>query len=1507
MEGFVATPQEIIERIRRQEYLIGVELPPDVEEGARNMRLNLNNALKTLSEDLYSKETHFVLELVQNADDNEYAAGLDPELSFHLTAGRLIVQNNEVGFTEANVAALCKIGQSTKTKRAGFIGEKGIGFKSVFTVTDHPEIHSNGFHFRFDRSDPKHVLGYVVPNWCGDAGYHRERTTIILPAKEGSHFTDEKLLELTDELLLFLGKLRTIIIADDTFKTKRIYKRKDDSGIVSLTSETFAAESDLLNTSQRKFRYVRHTYPTTNIKEEKRQDAKEATVVLAFPIMDDGVASADFTQNLFAFLPVRNYGFRFLVQGDFLLSSNREDVHKGLAWNKRVRDEIPKAFVKALSVFKADPALSKSFLQYVPRKEDITDVFFAEAADEIVEELKGTECMLSASGAWMTPREVIMADDEFKALFPNEDLKRILGLEYLSREVDAPKATLERLGVLNANTYSHLFALIGNDDGLAERPINWLRALYRYCEKKVTSEQAIKKFRSLEAIKLDGGGLVQLAVTEVYFPLQRDRKFGFEEELALLHPKLMFNGDGADEVASFLSRVGVKKTEPYSLIVHHILPRHTSETWKESSFPALVGHVAYIKEHLSEYLKDAAAAGESTDKALTKLRTGLYLQSKKVEDGETYFARAFNMYLGTDYRPAVPLEQLLGVNAHPIKFIAGVYLSPAAKAIGDDEEQEDRKTWREFFYKIGVNACPVVDHVVESGIDDYRASPELTSLLSSEDPKIRKQAVEILDHNWVYYSRFLQTRSTSRRGTATSTSQLLQLLRGVRAPSRKFGEFKLGDTYQDVDYVRAVFGDSAVYLDAEVANADFLDAVGVTHRVDAAACIKRLDQLRGTERVSNKAVKTIYRELERLFDKEKTLISNAFAQAPRIYVPANGRWCTCDEVVWESTGAFMDGQCPPLEVAYREHQTFFCRHLRIPRLPNESTLIQALARLETYGKTHADRKGEALKIYRRLARSYRDERTRDPNSEPSWLDSLRTEAVFLDHIDRLVDVSNDIYIGDDPRLADAFKAHERISLLDVELWQVPQLLELLSKCGMQKLSQVANYVLTTVCGETLDAEVTRRIRQRSRHLMRVVYARAHGAFEQANRQGRWKSLGSLEVRTVTVLEVQAEISGYSVRVPTDTYRNGDIIYLQTGTRGKYDKLADELCLYLCVKPDELSEGVYRVLTAPGEDELQDFFEVKGIPVIPNDELMNLLESEQQSRSDELEQQQTHRTDAPDGAQEDVGLGEVARTSAGESMAQARPGTSIDGPAMQPQARPADHLPTAGTSGSETSKGMSSSPPTPRRREPERKASGRLLSYAEPASHSEPEMEKDSSHEARLSTAKVAVDFVLKLEREGGRQVVEMPFTNEGFDIRRGPEGAEEYIEVKGLTGAWGAEGIVLTPPELRMAERQRERFWLYVVEYATEPSQRHLYKIQDPYGKTNQFRFDFGWKRVATGAVETMDPAQGRRVSIESLGAGMILSVTEAGALRRLSIRLDSGEEITRVYDPTKMIISELE
>ena len=142
----------VVESIRIKDFGIGLELDDRQREIADKQREREGRGLQRLSKELYSKDTHFVLELIQNADDNSYDVSC------------VYVLNNEVGFTESNVRAICDVGKSTKgSHRVGYIGHKGIGFKSVFRVTDTPEIHSHGYHIRFDaKSD---AIGYILPHW----------------------------------------------------------------------------------------------------------------------------------------------------------------------------------------------------------------------------------------------------------------------------------------------------------------------------------------------------------------------------------------------------------------------------------------------------------------------------------------------------------------------------------------------------------------------------------------------------------------------------------------------------------------------------------------------------------------------------------------------------------------------------------------------------------------------------------------------------------------------------------------------------------------------------------------------------------------------------------------------------------------------------------------------------------------------------------------------------------------------------------------------------------------------------------------------------------------------------------------------------------------------------------------------------------------------------------------------------------------------------------------------
>ena len=70
------------------------------------------------------------------------------ELYLECTEEALVAFHNEKGFQPRDLYAMCQVGESSKHAGSGKIGRKGIGFKSVFQVTDKPLVLSPPFQVR---------------------------------------------------------------------------------------------------------------------------------------------------------------------------------------------------------------------------------------------------------------------------------------------------------------------------------------------------------------------------------------------------------------------------------------------------------------------------------------------------------------------------------------------------------------------------------------------------------------------------------------------------------------------------------------------------------------------------------------------------------------------------------------------------------------------------------------------------------------------------------------------------------------------------------------------------------------------------------------------------------------------------------------------------------------------------------------------------------------------------------------------------------------------------------------------------------------------------------------------------------------------------------------------------------------------------------------------------------------------------------------------------------------
>jgi hypothetical protein len=208
----------------------------------------------------------------------------------------------------------------------GYVGEKGIGFKSVFMVASRASIQSGPFSFYFKHNERDLGIGMINPIWeeqpDREPYNHSTRITLILHDCEQPSETSKqyfKALEMT--ILLFLKKLKRIELSfyqdEDILSSHTTYTSQYDEvshlAIVTRTCLEGGAktkdESEHYHVTKKQVHGLpKHDNRTYTEKEgEERADAT-AEVVLAFQVYADSVPLIR-NQKVSAFLPIKDFGF----------------------------------------------------------------------------------------------------------------------------------------------------------------------------------------------------------------------------------------------------------------------------------------------------------------------------------------------------------------------------------------------------------------------------------------------------------------------------------------------------------------------------------------------------------------------------------------------------------------------------------------------------------------------------------------------------------------------------------------------------------------------------------------------------------------------------------------------------------------------------------------------------------------------------------------------------------------------------------------------------------------------------------------------------------------------------------------------------------------------------------------------------------------------------------------------------------------------------------------------
>jgi len=1505
----MSNQKALIESIRRKEFGIGADLEGEAKEIVDNMVRKYRNLLSTVAEDLNSKDTHFLLELIQNADDNSYKKGVIPSLSLEMNDEYLTVKNNEIGFQEKNIRALCSAGESSKKeeKFKGYIGEKGIGFKSIFKVTNEPEIYSNGYQFKFDRSKADDLLDYVVPHWIEEPKVKiDDYTTLLIPAKPQKKFDNTYLKDISNTLLLFLQKLRIIEVHTNEKHIK--YIREDNGSIITLTT----MENDIQVAQQRLIKTVL-SVDMSDLNEQKRQGVLATDIVLVFPIDDQNNAQPIENCETFAFLPIRSFGFNFYIQADFILASSREAIHEELEWNIRLRDQISNAFIKSIQSFKETEKLSKTYFNFIPLSEKVYDPFFSKVVEQIFDALNNENCIPTLDGSWETPNKVILSTGSFMELFTSEETLQLFKADYLEKDIELPAKIIEKIDFKTIK-YSEVISILKNDlNWFESKPLDWQVRFYNFLATSNNIETYVTLLKNIPSIPCEDKEFRSCDSSTIFFPFSDNQEYGFEHELLILDSNFYKKSKelNLDKNLDILFlKLGVKKDNPYQMIKSHILAKNKNKTWKGSEHTALVGYLRYIKDKFNEYLEIGVKNGNLKSKMIEELKKELWIGTKKKENGWV-FGKIENLYLSNEYNPEFNLELFLGEDAD--LFISPKYLEKI-KSEADQIDEEDLKEWNNFFRLIGVNTLP---KVLAKSDGNFVCSDELVNLLNSKDLNFCRKIIELLDQNWEFYSNKTRNIYTKK------DTDFINKLRSVVVPTSFHDERILADTYMDNDQIRTIFGDDVPFVKADLKNPIFLKECNITYEVNAESCIKRLCQLRAENLTNFKQVSNIYWYLDLRWDKNETLIKNAFENNELILIKFGNslKWVGIEQVFWEDVGnSTIELWFPSLKRQYNfQIKSFFLDKIKIRKKISVNNLIECLTKLNDLDVV--SRINTAVFIYQKLDNEIHEHNNSSlQNKNIDWIGKIISKNLILNKNGNFVEKTDKIFAIDDDYIYDIFK--DELIFFCAPSNKLPSLKGFMKELEIRSISEVLQLNIISNPNNQNNNPLTAKVRDMLYPIARLIYNATHKIFEESICSGLFKKISEINILDVFALHVELVVGEYKKKVAWQVAIDGSEILLDLNAKSKKDILAMEISK-LFFNNTHYSSDISRLLLSKDEDEANDYLDIKKYVAIPLDEIEKLEISlgnrnitnddidNPESVIDYNENENFHADHLPDDftdhvlntifQNEEIHLDKVETTL--NQVNQLDDLTVISNFSPQIQSKKSSSFGTKSTSSQNFRKKTTTLPINKSRR---------LLSYAEPITDhniSEDLEEKDSTDfiKHKKQVERSAIDYFLQHTEKYWKSVDEMPPNNPGYDFTGiSLDNEKEFIEIKGQSGAWTEEGVALTPMELRTADKYSERYWLCVVEYALDEARRKIWFIRNPFGNTNKFRFDRGWKDIAEkSTLNSLYPQAGLNVYIPDIGKAKIIDVIGNGKLLRLKLQLPNNDLVTKIYTPATMIVSE--
>jgi len=585
-----------------------------------------------LAAGLYDDETHFIYELLQNAEDALKRRGEgwkgSRQVSFTLSDARLEVSHYGHPFTENDVRSVCDISESTKDENS--IGRFGLGFKSVYKVSDLPEIHSGDEDFVIE--------GYVFPRRADKTQRDPDETHIFLPLKANRVALKSRitagLKALGATSLLFLRHIREVSWSTDE-GASGLYLRD---------------EPETLGANVSRIKVIGQAFGAADIDQDWlvfQRDVGKGRIELAFSVVAEKGDKSKWTVQplptspLVVFFPTAyatNLGF--YLQGPFQSTPSRDNIRTDEPWNHHLVAEAASLLVEAMTWLRDNKRLDINALRCLPldRAKFPEGGMFTPMFDRSLKAFETHPFLPNNDGGYSLAEESKLGrTSELRELFDSDQLSMLHGVQntrWLTGDITQDRANDIRQFVTRELEIKEvhprdIFPML-TKEFLESQPDGWILRAYEF----LNDQGAIRPLlESTPIVRLaDGAQVTAKTDSQPNAFLPAGKETGF--------PTVKPSVCSSLAATEFLASLGLHAPDPVDAVIRNILPKY--QTDGEIDVSNYEEDIARIR---SAFKTDSAS---KRSVLIDELKKSHFVMAISADGSGDYLERPGQLYIATD-------------------------------------------------------------------------------------------------------------------------------------------------------------------------------------------------------------------------------------------------------------------------------------------------------------------------------------------------------------------------------------------------------------------------------------------------------------------------------------------------------------------------------------------------------------------------------------------------------------------------------------------------------------------------------------------------------------------------------------------------------------------------------------------------------------------------------------------------------------------------------------------